>query len=292
MRFSVFGDSISTFSGVTVPENAVYYDAVDTNGCGITSPEQTWWMRVIRALGGSLLANASYSGSMVAGRGFPAGCSKERAQQILGPGGEMPDVVLIFIGINDFGWGGAEAQLYGHSAAAPHGADLASYPLQAPGAAPASALEEFAKAYGRMLKNMWTVSPASELWCMTLLPGRIKGASEPAFCYQLRGIDLADYNDAVRQAAREEGCRLLDIEGCGFDYQATDGTHPDQVGMAQIAEMVLACKEDRMAKIPDEMASKRLCTKPLCVGCPFAKGTGNPWYCVCEKPWRADVAQQ
>ena len=67
-RISVFGDSISTFEGVTVAGNRCYYDDADTNGTGVAQPADTWWMQVIDALGGELCANGAYSSSMVSGR--------------------------------------------------------------------------------------------------------------------------------------------------------------------------------------------------------------------------------
>ena len=33
---------------------------------------------------------------------------------------------------------------------------------------------------------------------------------------------------------------------------------------------------------PDQMRSAEFCTKP-CVGCEYARGTGNNWWHVCEK---------
>lgn len=63
--FSVLGDSISTLFGYSTPEDAVYYSAsrrYETGGCYL---RDTWWGRVIEALGGRLLINNSFSGSTV-----------------------------------------------------------------------------------------------------------------------------------------------------------------------------------------------------------------------------------
>ena len=53
---------------------------------------------------------------MVEGAGFPAACSSRRIDQVAGPAGEAPDEAIVFIGINDYGWGGAEAQAAAPSA--------------------------------------------------------------------------------------------------------------------------------------------------------------------------------
>ena len=64
LRFSVLGDSISTFDGIS-PPGGVYYGPSFGDITGVRSPEDPWWMKVIRAMGGQLLANNSWSGSTV-----------------------------------------------------------------------------------------------------------------------------------------------------------------------------------------------------------------------------------
>ena len=49
----------------------------------------------------------------------------------------------MFIGINDYGWGGAEAQAAGRSHAMPRCIDPATVPEQIAGAAPADAVKRF-----------------------------------------------------------------------------------------------------------------------------------------------------
>ena len=288
-KISIFGDSISTFQGSIPEENRSYYGPDDPNGTGVSDPAQTWWMRVIDNLGGRLVANASFSGSTVDGVAFPAGRSMERAQQILGPTGEAPDTVLVFIGINDYGWGTVDAQMMAGSEAAPPRPDRWTVPEDLAngiiGNAPIGALQRFANAYDEMLENIRLVAPTAEVWCMTLLPGRIRGAQKSAFCHQLRGIDIDEYNKVIRMAAVANGCKVADIARFGFDYHATDGTHPDKEGMAQIAELTSAAIEGRLpdAKLfPPEMASTRFCERTSCIGCPSARSTGTQWSCVCE----------
>lgn len=284
--FSVFGDSISTFEGVTVPGNRVYYGPDDANGTGVTRASQTWWAQVIEAAGGALLANAAFSGGMVAGAGFPAGCVPERARQILGPQGEAPDEVLVFIGINDYGWGSAEAQARGGSEAAPGGLATAEDGY-VPGGAPPGAVQEFERAYGEMLGNIRTVAPAAEVWCVTLLPGRVAGHGASTFCDRLRGVPLAACNQAIERAAAAHGCQVADVAAFGMDYEAADGTHPTVRGMRQLADLVRASRE---GGAPDEalfdgMGSGDACERESGVGCPHALSTGTTWSCVCQRAW-------
>lgn len=290
--YSVLGDSISTFKGVVPPENRWYYDAGDTNGTGVASPDATWWMRVVGGAGGKFLANASFSGSMVQGCGFPAGRDAARARQLLGPNGEAPDVVLVFIGINDYGWGSPEAQAAGGSEAAPKctlrddvaGADPA-------GLASADAVARFEAAYAEMLDNVHAVAPDAEAWCLTLPPGRVSGEPGSTFCYRLRGADLQEYNDAIHRAAQRAGAKVADVAALGFDYDAIDGTHPTKEGMRQLAALALAAMnaaegddagcEEALRDYPERLRSRRTCDEACCAGCPHASITEHRWTCVC-----------
>lgn len=55
--------------------------------------------------------NSSFSGSVVEGFGFPAGDSPERIAALRGASDELPDTVLIYMGINDYGGGGRGTRL-------------------------------------------------------------------------------------------------------------------------------------------------------------------------------------
>lgn len=354
-RISILGDSISTFAGCIAEGNRVYYQPPQTHLTGVESLSQTWWMRVIEGVGGRLCANASYSGSMVQGNGFPAAEQPGRAEQLLESNGKAPDAVLVFMGVNDYGWGSPEAQEAGRSEAAPavvavraasasahddtfsatvataknnEGNGPASVggttavevgaagdgehtegalpeafsmlPPAVPGAAPTEAAERFGAAYERMLRRVQEAAPGAEIWCVTIPPGREHGKTGPAFAYALRGVTLDAYNQAINDAAAATGARVADVAALGFDYDAYDGTHPTALGMEQLASMVLnaIAWESEMAPSllgsalasrplpplpPDEMRSARRCKKPTCIGCPHARSTGNPWFCICDK---------
>lgn len=271
--YSVFGDSISTFRGCIPLKNRWFYDADDVNSTGVCDPAQTWWGRAISHNGGHLVSNASFSGAMIDGPGFPAGSSMMRAKQIVGEDGTLPDVVLVYMGINDYGWGSPEAQAAGGSVASPDNYDANGHPLQKPvdidceevakeaitgetlrdlknadpsGMAPEGALDRFQKAYETMLTNIKAVAPNAEIHCLALSPGRILGRPG-RFNYALRGIDLDEYNRAIKQACVNQGAICADVRAFGLDYSSIDGTHPDLVGMRQLADMYLASMGDEHA---------------------------------------------
>ena len=311
--FSIMGDSISTFEGCVPDGYTLFYNDERLERSGVLRPEDTWWSHAVRALGGTVLADSAWSGSMVEGAGFPAASSPERAAALLGPDDQAPDAVLVFIGINDYGWGGAEAQAAGRSHAMPRCIDPASIPEQVAGAAPADAVKRFGAAYRTMLRNIHAAAPEAAVYCITLLPGRTHGVDHPEFCYRLRGHHLDEYNAAIRDAAAAEGCRVADVRAFGRDYDSLEGTHPTNLGMRQFASMVVRAMQlaDAAGENPAEAdapegitagtqpdvanpaldlrdfcgapESAQLCDAPTCIGCPHAANTGNQWLCRCLK---------
>ena len=95
-----------------------------------------------------VLVNNSFSGSMVRKSRFceiPSyGCSDERTSG-LGRDGEIPDVIMIFMGINDWG-SGADPK---------------------PGCE-SDDISVFSVAYRKMLEKLQKNYPGTELWCFTL----------------------------------------------------------------------------------------------------------------------------
>lgn len=283
--FSIMGDSISTLAG-WVPEGwRVHYQGevcID----GVELPEDTWWGRAIRYFGGHLVGNSSFSGATVEtaeGFGFPAGDSDERVRALAGADGELPDVVIVLMGINDYGWGGARNQTMGRSAAASARPEDLAGSREVTATADVDALVRFRRAYAGMLARIRGLAPAADIWCATLAPGSAlpsanvgtaepvksakpinpaaqglsessgsqdvsaPAASETCWKYRLRGIDLDDYNRVIREEAASAGARIADIRAFGIDYDAVDGVHPSARGMAQIAAMIAAQMEGRPA---------------------------------------------
>ncbi|OUO85907.1 GDSL family lipase [Gordonibacter sp. An230] len=283
-RVSILGDSVSTFEGC-VPEGfRVYYEGERRHATGVELPSDTWWAQVISGMGGVPWSVGAYSGSLVEGAGFPAGESVERVAA-LARDGVAPDVVLVFMGINDYGWGGAAAQAAGRGNAVPSCLDLANVEPQAPGLADASAAKLFEAAYERMLMRILGAYPQAAVRCCTLCPGRVVGCDRSTFAYNLRGVPIDRYNDAIRAAAARAGCSVVDIAALGFDYEAVDGTHPTARGMRQLAMLMLRAMglaDDAVVAETGAPRSHRSCEEP-CVGCEHAASTGSAWLCVCRR---------
>lgn len=306
--FSIMGDSISTLAG-WVPEGwRVHYQG-EVRIDGVELPEDTWWGRVIGHFGGHLVGNSSFSGATVEaaeGFGFPAGDSDERVRALAGTDGELPDVAIVFMGINDYGWGGARNQTMGRSAAASARPEDLDGPREVAATVGADALERFRRAYASMLARIRRLAPAVDIWCVTLAPGSVlpsanvgtaepvksakpfnpaaqglsessgsqdvsaPAASETCWKYRLCGIDLDDYNRVIREEAASAGACIADIRAFGIDYDAVDGVHPSARGMAQIAAMIAAQMEGRPvdpAALPELRDAQRSIRRCFRDGC-------------------------
>ena len=292
--FSVYGDSISSFEGILPQGWRVFFEGEQLELTGVKTPHDTWWGQVIDHFGGQFLANASWSGCVVEGRDFPVGASAERIEHLQADG-RTPDDILVHIGINDYGWGSGYAQICAATPSAPPklAAECPDHGKVA-GMAPEGTLANFEESFRRMLATMHAQYPNARIWVTTLLPGRVKGAHRPTSPRWFRGICVDEYNKIIRAAAGDaDSCYLVDMQAFGYDYDAIDGTHPTALGMKQMASMFIHGMEQADPKLPrtpydghdlfpDEMKSAEFCTKP-CVGCEYARGTGNNWWHVCEK---------
>lgn len=101
IRFSVLGDSYSTFEGYVDPDtNNVWEHYAEI---GVTQVEQMWWHKIATKMGWTLELNNSFSGSLVCNYdGFINGSlfalnSFLRRMDYLG----HPDVIFILGGTND-----------------------------------------------------------------------------------------------------------------------------------------------------------------------------------------------
>ena len=218
---SVFGDSISTLKGYSEPPEAVFYEGAYQYEAGVFTPADTWWGQLIDRLGGQLLVNQSISGSMVCKHRLceapTYGCSDERTAA-LGRDGLSPDIILIFLGTNDWGYGVTPMPRYDGEA---------------------EDLSVFSVAYRHMLDKLRRQYPAAELWCFTLPIGSCSSYPSFTFPYRYAGWHIDTYCDAIRDSAATFGCRLIDWRQSGVSHDTIDGFHPNADGMRTLAETAL-----------------------------------------------------
>ena len=223
-QFSILGDSISTFEGCNPEGYNLFYCGENCSATGVVSQERTWWYQVIHPLGGSLLVNNAWSGSRIARSPdqavqFPAACSDERTNG-LHHGDIRPDVVIIFMGTNDW---------------------FFEVPLKTGILSHIGTRRddtEFGYAYDLTLKKLRANYPLAEVWCCTLGEAYIADHTEFAFPWGHTGLPLSQYNQVIRKCAVRRKCRLVDLAALHEPYASLDGAHPTAEGMTQIADMI------------------------------------------------------
>lgn len=206
-RFSILGDSISTFYGYT-PADGVFYHPAFSRTTGVTSLADTWWMKVIEGCGGELLVNHSYAGSTVCRDGYQAASSPWRIAKLRRDQMD-PDYILIYSGLND----------------------VAFYRTPA----------EFQSNYTSMLYEMKSVYPHAQVWCGTLCRGMLENPAIAPFIQFNHCTPLSEYNESICSAVLETDCYLADLASFEQEYHSIDGVHPNASGMEQIAHMWLRC---------------------------------------------------
>lgn len=211
-KISILGDSISTFLGYIPEGNATYYPSGT-----VQSVADTWWYKLYTALGMTLEVNNSWSGSRVTTTAgdTSAGCMT-RCQGL----GTNPDVIIVWMGINDFN---NEVALGSYDG-------TTSLP---------SVTTTFREAYAIMLNKILTTYQSSEVWVCTL-PQCERNAESGFPEINGNGVALAEFNKAILELANAFGVKVLDHNKCGLTYQNMptynpDNLHPNNLGHSLVA---------------------------------------------------------
>lgn len=223
-QFSILGDSISTLDGYNPRGYKVFYSGDNCVKSGVSEMADTWWGKVIDFLGGELLVNNSWSGSRVTRLPesetlFPSGCSDERTGN-LHINNVKPDVVIIYLGTNDWAFGAEECYTD-------------------------KVLDDdyhcvsFDFAYSTMIGKIRANYPQAEICCCTLNTTFM--SKNPGFSFPDAhgGVHLDVYNNIIRSAANGFKCKLIDLAGYHIAYDSIDGSHPNAEGMRTLAMMML-----------------------------------------------------
>ncbi|MBQ4512499.1 MAG: hypothetical protein II969_05865 [Anaerolineaceae bacterium] len=219
---SIIGDSISTFEGYNPSGYSVFYDTDMQLRNGLTSVYDTWWAKVNQALHAYLCVNNSYSGSRVTGAGFPAASSLERIS-CLHTRIYRPDMILIYVGFNDFGNGVSIRQ---KKSVFINRKENLSY---------------FEDAYGIMIDRVIERYPRAKVVCGTLMRTRIRNNETWLFPEMYAGEKFEDYNDAIRRIVDIKKVYLADIGSLNIRYETLDGSHPTLEGHQTIADIWIKC---------------------------------------------------
>ena len=211
-NLSILGDSISTFNGYsndstntnnTIGSNAIYYAG---NNNGVTDVNETWWKQTANKTGMNVLVNNSYSGDTVTGRGQTR--CEELHDNTGDNAGTNPDVIAVYLGINDFD-GGVSVDNFKTGYDTMIGKIVAKY-------------------------NNTENSTSSDIYLFTLLPNNVKRDD----------AKLLAYNAAIREIANKYGCTVVDLyANSGITVSnmteytnASDCLHPNMAGMDKMTD--------------------------------------------------------
>lgn len=202
IKFSVLGDSYSTFAGHVTPEwNHVWYPNDNSNTStpnDVNDVNQTWWKIVDNAPEYELLVNNSFSGATISTHGyndidFAHRAYFTRAYNL----GVDPDIIFVFGGTND-SWIGVE-----------------------PGK---NKFSNWTKA------DVHTFRPA---FCKLMI--ELQAAYPRARIINITNSELSD----EITAAMAELCEAFDVENILLHDIDKQLGHPSQKGMKAIADQVI-----------------------------------------------------
>ena len=219
-KFSVLGDSACTLEGFNPRGSRVFYDAARREKSGVWEMEDTWWGKVIDFFGGELLVNDSCSGSRVTRpvdqqEQYPAGCSQRRTGN-LHIGAVMPDVILVWMGWNDWAAG-----------VSPEPDDVV-----------VEGDTCFSLAYSLMLSRLKQNYPQAEIWCCTLPVSCMEANPSLVFPESYGGVNIREYNHQIVNCALAAGCCAADLSSQEIPFDSLDGSHPTRKGMDTLAMLV------------------------------------------------------
>ena len=217
-NFSILGDSLSTLQGYNPTGYNLFYEGENSNKSGVIQMHDTWWGKVIEHFHGQLLINNSWSGSRVTkipsnSQLFPSGCSEERVNG-LHINHIKPDVILVYLGTNDWGYGVEPISSVSH-------------------------LEIFESAYTYMLSKLKENYPKAEIWCCTLASTYMSSSPSFRFPYTYGGIHMKVYNNLIRKCVNVHQAGLIDLYSYSQPYDTIDGSHATADGMNTLAELVI-----------------------------------------------------
>ena len=221
MMVSILGDSISTFEDINPKGDSVFYDSDMQQRNGLNSVYDTWWAKVNQSLRAYLCVNNSYSGSQVTGSEFPSASSVWRTSS-LHNSRYCPDLILLYIGYNDFA--------RGIKISPQNSEDMID-----------SDSSYFTEDYSKMIERIRYNYPRAIIVCGTLMRTFVKGHEHWLFPETYGGIPFEDYNNAIRDVCKKQNCYLADIGALDMRCETLDGSHPTDKGHLTLHSAWIHC---------------------------------------------------
>jgi len=201
---SILGDSVSTYNGVSndgsanaaLYANRVYYFSRHF------PVESTYWHIILREYGMRLCVNNSFSGGELSGKDNPfSGVSRSR--HLSRDSGESPDVIIVFMGLNDLGRG-VDAEIFRSDYEATLSTIARDHPL--------------ARVFCVNMPNRPNFLTERTKIINSVIEGAVEAAGDNFFLVRLYDHVFKDYDE--------------------FYMNTVDGLHPDPDGMKIIAEAI------------------------------------------------------
>lgn len=233
-KVSILGDSISTYNGY-LPSDEEGYDgasyATYYPAYGINDVRKTWWYKFLARKGATLLRNCSWSNSGCCGNSQSTTSaeigSSDRRIADLSKDGVQPDIIINYIGINDFkrnklvgSWNGGSLPLDG-------------------------TVNVFSEAYALMVYKEMMEYPNAKIYCCTLADTAHSAIDlqDPTTypCENDNHETLSMYNTAIRNVAQALGAMVVELHSAGITYFNCDDftgdlLHPNVAGAELIAK--------------------------------------------------------
>ena len=228
-KLSVFGASMCTYDGYsnnvehnpTIGQNKQYYGRADSENvkCRDLAVNETFWGILLQKYEMELCVNNSWSGSKILDDNLAAAGWNTRPTELHRPGGSEPEIILSFMGNNDFTKerpaGEVTDDLFDRVAAE----DFVP--------------ENFAEGYAVMLHKVSTRYPEAKVFLFNM-----------AWRTEEKSELLIKYNEIIEKCAAHYGAfivRLTESRMSRLDYAkyTCDGKlHPNAEGMAIWAELI------------------------------------------------------
>lgn len=211
-QISILGDSICRFEGFNAPGYYIYYNDKIQKENGISSVSDMWWYKVIDYLNGELCVNNSCAGSMVTGNDLFSATNDKRIED-LSTKAHTPDIVLVAMGFNDYGFG----------------KDIADFEIN----------------YSLMLDKLTVRYPEAEIICGTMAESFVSKRSTYLFPLTPENNRLSQFNEVIRIVCKARGIRIADIAG-RERYETLDSVHPTVTGHNTLAHLWIDCLKSKL----------------------------------------------
>lgn len=255
-KFSIIGDSISTYQGYIPSGYAYYYPANDTvePEKSVDNVSKTWWKIVETNTGMVLLKNASWSGSGVC-FGINTGDTLDNARVAYSdnrindladrtdPNNVIePDIVIVLIGTNDF-----------RKATSTTGG-VGNFTETSEISGGSTEITMFNDAYACMLNKIHNAYPNAHVFCCTLLSRSSAGDRIYPVTNDISQA-ISQYNTAIDNVATWLNCNVIRTDSVfnlanmsDYTLEPTAELHPNSEGMKLLANRIIQGLIDKERK--------------------------------------------